>query len=50
MRTDPSYPLMFVLPMPPKSSSYFGMTLDERRGHHGHDVVVGGAEARGTEG
>ncbi len=50
MRTDPSYLSMLFLPMLPESSSHFGMILDEGGGRHGHNVVVGGVEARGTEG
>ncbi len=32
MRTGPNYPSMFFSPMPPKSSSHFGMILDEGGG------------------
>ncbi len=48
MRTDPSYPSIFFLPMPPKSSSCFGMISDDGGGgHNGYDVVVGGVEVLG---
>ena len=49
MRTDPSYPPIFFLPMPPESSSCFGMILDEGGGgRNGYDVVIGGAKALGS--
>ncbi len=51
--TDPSYLSMVFLLMLPKSSSHFGMILDEGGGvplRHVHNVVVGGTEAQGTEG
>ncbi len=48
MCTDPSYPPICFLPMPPESSSCFGMISDEGGGgRNGCDVVVGGAEALG---
>ena len=44
MRTDPSYPPMYFLPMPPESSTCFGMILNEGGGEHHGQVVVGGKE------
>ncbi len=42
MLTDPSYPSQVLIT--------FGMILNKGGGCHGHDVLVGGAEAQGTEG
>ncbi len=51
MHVDPSYPSMFFLPMLPKSSSRFGIILDEGGGGRKCNFVfVCCAEAQGTEG
>jgi len=44
MRTDPSYPPMYFLLMPPDASSCFGMISDEGGGERHGQVVVGGKE------
>ena len=43
-RTDPSYPPIYFSPVPPESSSCFGMILDKGSGGAINMVVVGGKE------
>ena len=43
-RTDPSYPPIYFSPVPPKSSSHFGMISDEGSGGAIVMVAVGGEE------